>query len=935
MNNIIASFIEQLTAAGLIVNGDILADGQLHRCGTERKPQGKDGSYKAFLDEPATIWWCNWQTGDMGSWTCTTPKDMTVAQRNALRHRIDVAKAETLAEREKQYVSAAHRASCIWEKATSAPADHPYLTQKHIPPMRLRVTKNGRLLVPVRDDTGTLQSLQFISATGQKRFLAGGKIAGCFCYISAKEDKERAPLIIAEGYATAISIHLATGCGVYVAFSTSNLLSVSKLIRKQYPEREIILAADMDAPSQSFPSPGGVGLAKATEAALAINAFLAIPRREGHAVLDFNDLASCMGLGEVAVQVTACQEPIVPNVQPCPSSKSIEQLPPAIIKEKFPSGFQMREKGPLPGLWHVEMKSEGDPVETWIGPPLHILGATRDEQSNAWGLLLSWHDPDGREHIWAMPRELLVCKDASAWLGRLVSEGWQCASNLKVRRLLAQFLASYVTHQRARCVPRTGWHRDAFVLPDTVFYPPDVQDNAGQAGQVNSDKTLQPSRMNSTCRTMQDRERIVLQAYSPHNPFLCSGTLEQWRNSVAVWARGNSRLLLAVSAAFAAPLLELCGMESGGFNYTGQSSTGKTTALVIAASVWGKGVSSGGYVLNWRATSNGLEGMATLCSDALLCLDELGQAPGHTIQEAAYLLANGMGKGRAYQDGSMRAAKSWRCLVLSTGEVGLDEKIREEGGRIRAGQSVRLIDVPADAGAGLGMFEDLHGFASPQLFANALKQAAATNYGYPARAFIATLQQHRQDAVPELRSTLEHGIRDFCPSEADGQVKRAAQRFLLCAAAGESAAVWNILPWEKGEATQAAHMCFTAWLEMRGGIGAAEDIGILTQVQLFIEQHGQSRFQDVDRPDAVCLNRVGFRRTVPDGTEFYILPESFKAEICKGYDTARVISVLEDKGLLLPGDSRNAKRRPPIALPGYGRKRCYTILIRHGGHEEP
>lgn len=67
MTNILASFTEQLTAAGLVVNGDILADGQLHRCGTERKPRGKDGSYKAFLDEPATIWWCNWQTGDMGS----------------------------------------------------------------------------------------------------------------------------------------------------------------------------------------------------------------------------------------------------------------------------------------------------------------------------------------------------------------------------------------------------------------------------------------------------------------------------------------------------------------------------------------------------------------------------------------------------------------------------------------------------------------------------------------------------------------------------------------------------------------------------------------------------------------------------------------------------------------------------------------------------
>ena len=392
-----------------------------------------------------------------------------------------------------------------------------------------------------------------------------------------------------------------------------------------------------------------------------------------------------------------------------------------------------------------------------------------------------------------------------------------------------------------------------------------------------------------------DGERIVLQIQTPRNPFRMAGTLDGWRSSIGEWARGNSRLMLAVCASLAAPLLELSGQESGGFNWTGQSSIGKTTALVAAGSVWGKGASSGGYVQNWRATSNGLEGLAALHSDAALCLDEIGQAPGRTIMEAAYMLANGMGKARAAQDGSAKAVKSWRCMVLSTGEKGLAEKIAEEGGRVQAGQSVRLIDVPADANAGMGIFEDLHGHESPQAFAEVIKQAAATHYGHAARAFIGKILEHREDATATLHKGLEAGMATLCPDDASGQVKRVAKRFLLCALAGEMAAEWGLLPWTKGEALQAVKTCFAAWLTMRGGAGAAEDTAILEQVTFFIEQHGASRFQDVDNPAATCINRVGFRRSTEAGTLYYVLPESFK-EVCRGYGVDKAARVLRDAG---------------------------------------
>ena len=880
--DILEAMSDRLSTAGLVLHSGMQADGRLHRCGTEGKPKGTDGAYCVHLDAPASMWWQNWQTGDSGTWTTTADRDMTDAERQALRQRIEAAKAEAAAERAKRQAAAATRAASIWNAASPAPADQPYLVKKQVPSLGLRLAKDGRLVIPVLDASGKVVSLQFIAGDGGKLFLKNGRTAGGFFSIPAKDGGKDGPLVIAEGYATAASIHAATGYAVLVAFNAGNLQAVADMARGKYPDRVIILAADYDAPSEKYPAPGGVGLAKATEAARAVNGLLAVPRREGCDKLDWNDLAVEMGAGEVARQFQTRRKPDG--------------------RERLPDGFSLRTTGPRPGLWHTEVKEGADPVETWIGSPLHVLGKTRDENSNAWGLLLSWEDADGVAHSWAMPKELLVGRDAGAWLGRLVSEGWDCAPGMRARNLAALYLSTYRTERRARCVPRTGWHHEAYVLPDAVYY---AQHLVGS-----------------------DEERIVLQVQTAHNPFHTAGTLEGWRDTVAAWARDNSRLMLAVCAAFAAPLLELCGMESGGFNFTGQSSTGKTTGLVAAASVWGKGASSGGYVQNWRATSNGLEGMAALCSDALLCLDEIGQAPGRTIQEAAYMLANGMGKGRAFQDGSMRAAKSWRLLVLSTGEVGLAEKIREEGGRVKAGQAVRLIDVPADAGAGMGIFENIHGYAGPQAFADALQRAAATDYGHAARAFVGKVQEQRDEAQKGLYGFLDRGLAEYCPPNADGQVRRVARRFLLCAAAGEMAADWGILPWEKGDSLKAVRTCFDAWLALRGGVGAAEDAAIVEQVLLYLEQHGQSRFQDVEKPDAVCLNRVGFRRAVNSGTEFYILPESFKAEVCKGYDARRAAAVLLERGILQPGEGRNIMRKPSAPLPGYGRKRCYVLAVK-------
>jgi uncharacterized protein (DUF927 family) len=105
--------------------------------------------------------------------------------------------------------------------------------------------------------------------------------------------------------------------------------------------------------------------------------------------------------------------------------------------------------------------------------------------------------------------------------------------------------------------------------------------------------------------------------------------------------------MFAVAAALTSPMLELVHGESGGFNFKGSSSIGKTTLLRASASVWGR-ADEHGIMRTWRGTANGIEGTAVLFSDTLLALDELGVATAQDVGNIVYSLASGIGKQRAH-----------------------------------------------------------------------------------------------------------------------------------------------------------------------------------------------------------------------------------------------------------------------------------------------
>jgi putative DNA primase/helicase len=266
--------------------------------------------------------------------------------------------------------------------------------------------------------------------------------------------------------------------------------------------------------------------------------------------------------------------------------------------------------------------AQDEPV--WVSASFEIIGRARDVSGHGWAKWLRWHDPDGRKHEYAVPDGALH-GDPGALASELASRGLAVARG--ARNLLAEYLCEADVAQRVTTVSRTGWHTigDArvFVLPYEVIGSPPT-------------------------------ETVVLTGAAAA-PYANCGTLEDWTEGVGRLVSGHGRLMLAVSTAFAGPLLNVIEGEGGGINLYGQSSKGKTTVLKAAASVWGRGAADPGFVRSWRATANAQEGVAALVTDTLLCLDEIGVAEGRDAGFAVYQLATGVGKGRSARDGSLRA----------------------------------------------------------------------------------------------------------------------------------------------------------------------------------------------------------------------------------------------------------------------------------------
>jgi uncharacterized protein (DUF927 family) len=557
------------------------------------------------------------------------------------------------------------------------------------------------------------------------------------------------------------------------------------------------------------------------------------------------------------------------------------------------SGFRLTDDGVI----YFDPDPDKEPLR--ICGRLEVAALTRDSKGDGWGRLLSWTDSEGRVHEWAMPMSLLA-GDGNEYRARLLDGGLFLAPGRKARELLTVYLQSMQPETRALCVARIGWHGDNFVLPGVTVGP-------------------------------ESAETVLFQTPFDADHYLnVSGTVGDWRENVGRFCSGNSRLILATSCAFAGPLLSLVGGESGGVHFVGATSTGKSTALLVGGSVLGGG-GRNGFVQSWRTTANGLEAIAELHNDLALFLDELAQMDPREAGETAYLLGNGSGKARMSRNIGLRKKLSWSVLYMSAGEVTLADHVQTAGKRAKGGAEVRLLNIEADAGAGLGVFENIHGAESADAFARHLKDAARRFYGAPLRTYLDFLTVGRAAAEKALRNFQEDFLVRHVPAGASGEVSRAAQRLALIAAAGELATEAGITGWKENEATQAAARCFENWLTQRGTAGAVDIETAIRQVKNLIEVNGASRFQSTkacldghgDPVHEKVINRAGFRVEQDGETTMYlILTEVFRREFCEGFDYRTVAKALAARGFLESQPPHLAKK---CRLPEVGMVRVYAI----------
>jgi putative DNA primase/helicase len=495
---------------------------------------------------------------------------------------------------------------------------------------------------------------------------------------------------------------------------------------------------------------------------------------------------------------------------------------------------------------------------------------------------------------------MLAASDGTEIRAVLLNNGLKINHNMG--RKLPAYLQSQHPRQRVIAASNLGWHDRVFLFPDTA-----VPDGANVV--------------------YQSETRI-------EHRYFVRGDLQGWREGVGRRCAGNSRLVFGASAGFAGPLLRPLGVEGGGIHLTGVSSSGKSTTQCVAGSVCGGGRDGQPFKRTWRSTQNAIEIIAAGHNDGLLLLDEIREmSDPRELDATVYMLANGAGKGRATKSITERPGLEWRLLFLSTGEIKLSEHAATAGTKVKAGAEVRLANIPADAGAGMGLFEELHGSANPRIFAEELQRIASQQYGTPLRAFIERFIQNFDENVDWLKNFMAEFEKNALPPGAAPEVGRALKRFSVVAAAGALATKFGITGWDADESRRAALRCFQDWLSDRGGIGQFDIEAGIRQVRLFLETHGSSRFQSVlermssggDVIEERIPYRAGFWKNEEEERLYLIFPEVWKCEVCAGFDAQLIATILAKRGFLKKGDGKNLAKREHTPI---GRPRFYVISSR-------
>ncbi|EAQ7239245.1 DUF927 domain-containing protein [Salmonella enterica] len=745
------------------------------------------------------------------------------------------------------------------------PGESAYLAGKGLPGFTYPILPDGTMLLVLVNEYGEDAAAQTIAAEGEKRLLTGSAKKGSYHVINPAHSPEM--VIIGEGLATVLSVHLMRPDALaVVAIDAGNLLPVAQVMRRKYPQAQIVIAADNDIK----PDEPNTGKEAAEKAAATVTGLVALPPGDHKA--DWNDYHQQHGLANA---IAAFNDSLYP-----PQGEEVT-APAEVIDIGSHASQKRNAQKPYvdsrrSGLYWVEPKEKGGEiteVESLLCSALEVVGVGIDDNRTRYLVLRWWALGAKEETTQAIP--LADIGEREGWR-TLKAGGLYVTTKSGLRATLADWLQSQAHKGEIwRIAQATGWQCGAYLMPDgDIIGTPEI-----------------PVLFNGRS--------------SAASGYTTSGTTEGWRDSVAHLANGNYSMMTGVAAALAAPLIGLVGADGFGIHFYEQSSAGKTTTANVAASLYGN---PDVLRLTWYGTALGLANEAAAHNDALMPLDEIGQgADPVEVYKSAYALFNGTGKLQGAKEGGNRELKRWRTVAISTGEVDLETFIAGAGRKAKAGQLVRLLNIP------LSKAIRFHGHESGKHHADALKDAYQSHHGAAGRAWVQWLADHQQEAVKAVREA-EARWRGIIPADYGEQVHRVGARFAILEAALMAGRV--ITGWDEQTCRDAIQYSFNAWIR-EFGTGNKEHQQIIEQTEAFLNAHGLSRFAPFpyDPGSLPIANLAGYRQKgghEADSVVFYTFPAAFEKEIAQGFNAKMFAEVLKNAGMLTPPKTgRGYQRKSP------------------------
>lgn len=753
-----------------------------------------------------------------------------------------------------------------------------YLQSKGLTGFNYPVMSDGSLLLPLVDESGAVVAAQTITPQGEKRLLTGSAKRGAYHAVNAPGQPQK--VIIAEGLATTLSTHLMRPDALTVcAIDAGNLLPVAEFMRQQYPQAQIIIAADNDR----LDDKPNTGTERAEKAASAVAGYVAVPPTDYKA--DWNDYHQQHGLEAAAAAFhDSTYQPqgecVKPQLQAIEGGKTDQP-------EKDP--LKPRIESRKDGVYWITPKVDkesGEIInnESWLASPMDVIGTGRDDKDQY--LILRWLAfGAGIPTTAAIP--LADIGEREGWR-TLKAGGVNVTTKSSLRAILADWLQRSGSRELWRVAHATGWQCGAYIMPD------------GEIIGAPAQPVLFSGRSSAAAG------------------YTVAGTSESWRNSVARLAYGNYAMMTGIAAALAAPLIGLAGADGFGIHFYEQSSAGKTTTANVASSLYGN---PDLLRLTWYGTALGLANEAAAHNDGLMPLDEVGQgADPVSVSQSAYALFNGVGKLQGAKEGGNRDLKRWRTVAISTGEMDLETFIATAGRKTKAGQLVRLLNIP------LSKAVRFHDHQNGKQHADALKDAYQHHHGAAGREWIKWLANHQQQAIDTVREC-EARWRSLIPADYGEQVHRVGARFAILEAALILGSV--VTGWDVQACRDAIQHSYNSWVR-EFGTGNKEHQQIVEQCEAFLNAHGLSRYAPFpyDQSDLPIRDLAGYRAKGnhdADPMIFYTFPAAFEGEIARGFNAKQFAETIKNAGMLTPPASGRGYQRKSPRING----RQFNVYVIH------